>query len=98
VSLVGLMMAAFGVGFLAPVLLVFLELMGIVDPKQLSGARRYAIVVIVVVAAVITPSGDPISMIALAIPLYLFYEIAILIGWLVNRRRAKAANPAVGTA
>jgi sec-independent protein translocase protein TatC len=98
VSLVGLMMAAFGVGFLTPVLLVFLELMGIVDPKQLSGARRYAIVIIVVVAAVITPSGDPISMIALAIPLYLFYEIAILIGWLVNRRRAKAANPAVGTA
>ncbi len=55
VSLVGLMMAAFGVGFLFPVLLVFLELIGVIDYKQLSGARRYAIVAIVVVAAVITP-------------------------------------------
>jgi sec-independent protein translocase protein TatC len=72
--------------------------MGVVDYKQLAGARRYSIVIIVVVSAIITPSGDPISMIALAIPLYLFYEIAILIGWLVSRRRAKAANPAVGTA
>jgi sec-independent protein translocase protein TatC len=99
VSLVGLMMAAFGVGFLFPVLLVFLELIGVIDYKQLSGARRYAIVAIVVVAAVITPSGDPISMLALAIPMYLFYEISVVIGWVVSRRRAKAAaKPAVGTA
>ena len=98
-SLVGLMMAAFGVGFLFPVLLVFLQLMGIIDYKQLSGARRYAIVVITVVAAVITPSGDPISMLALAIPMYVFFEISVVIGWLVSRRRAKtSANAAVGAA
>ena len=47
VSLVGLMMAAFGLGFLFPVLLVFLELMDIIDYKQLAGARRYAAVAIV---------------------------------------------------
>ena len=98
VSLVGLMMAAFGLCFLFPVLLVFLELMDIIDYKQLAGARRYAAVAIVIVAAVITPSGDPISMLALAIPMYVFFEISIAIGWLVKRRRAKAANPAVGTA
>jgi sec-independent protein translocase protein TatC len=93
------MMAAFGVGFLAPVLLVFLELIGVIDHKQLASARRYAIVIIVVVAAVITPSGDPISMLALAIPMYLFFEISVVIGWLVSRRRAKASTKAaVGTA
>ena len=98
VSLVGLMMAAFGLGFLFPVLLVFLELMDIIDYKQLDGARRYAAVAIVIVAAVITPSGDPISMLALARPMYVLFEISIAIGWLVKWRRAKAANPAVGTA
>ena len=92
------MMAAFGAGFLFPVLLVFLQLLGVINYKQLSSWRRYAIVVITVVAAVITPSGDPISMLALAIPMYLFFEVSVLIGWLVSRRRSKAANPAVGTA
>jgi sec-independent protein translocase protein TatC len=98
VSLVGLMMAAFGAGFLFPVLLVFLQLIGVITYKQLSSWRRYAIVLITVIAAVITPSGDPISMLALAIPMYLFFEISVLIGWIVSRRRAKAARPAVGTA
>ena len=47
----------------------------------------------------ITPSGDPISMLALAIPMFLLYWISVVIGWLVSRRRAKAtAEPAVGTA
>jgi sec-independent protein translocase protein TatC len=98
VSLVGLMMAAFGAGFLFPVLLVFLELMGVIDHKQLIGWWRYATVIIVIIAAVITPSGDPISMIALALPMFVLYWACVLIGWLVDRRRAKAANPAVGTA
>jgi sec-independent protein translocase protein TatC len=99
VSLVGLMMAAFGAGFLFPVLLVFLQLAGVLSYKQLLGWWRYATVVIAVIAAVITPSGDPISMLALGIPMFLLYWISVGIGWLVSRRRAKAtAGPAVGTA
>jgi len=99
VSLVGLMMAAFGAGFLFPVLLVFLQLAGVLSYKQLLGWWRYATVVIAVVAAVITPSGDPISMLALGIPMFLLYWVSVGIGWLVSRRRAKAtAEPAVGTA
>jgi sec-independent protein translocase protein TatC len=63
------------------------------------GWWRYATVVIAVIAAVITPSGDPISMLALGIPMFLLYWISVGIGWLVSRRRAKAtAKPAVGTA
>jgi len=89
------MMIIFGAGFEFPVLLVALEIAGVLTPRQLSQARRWAIVAIVVVSAVITPSSDPISMLALAIPLYLFYELAILFGWLFNRRKRKRAARAL---
>lgn len=84
------MMVAFGAGFQFPIVVVFLQLMGVVTPQQLSSFRRFAIVIIFVVAAVITPSADPISLFALALPMCLFYEISILIGRLVKRRRATA--------
>ena len=87
VSLVALMIAAFGVGFEFPVLLVFLQLAGVVRPRQLVEGWRIAIVSIVVLAAVITPSGDPITLIALTVPLVLLYFVAIGVGHLVVRRR-----------
>ena len=80
-------MLAFGIGFLSPVLLVFLQLASIVSPRALIKQWRYAIMGIFVTAAVITPSGDPISMLALAIPLSVLYLVAVLIGWLLTRRR-----------
>ena len=88
VRLVTLMAFAFGVGFQFPVLLVFLQLAGVLTPQQLLGAWRYAIVGIVVLAAVITPSGDPISLAALAGPMLVLYFIAVGIGLLVQRRAA----------
>lgn len=91
VSLVGLMAAAFGIGFLLPVLVVFLQLVNVVQPRTLIRQWRYAIMIIFVLAAVITPSGDPISMLALAVPMTLLYFAAILIGHLVLRRRRLAA-------
>lgn len=87
ITLVVMMMLAFGVGFLSPVLLVFLQLAGAVRPKTLIKQWRFAIMGIFVTAAVITPSGDPISMLALAIPLTFLYLLAVLIGWLLTRRR-----------
>ncbi len=87
ISLVVMMMLAFGVGFLSPVLLVFLQLVSVVTPKTLIKQWRYAIMGIFVAAAVITPSGDPISMLALAIPLSVLYLVAVLVGWLLTRRR-----------
>ena len=85
------MMLAFGIGMEFPVLLVALQLIGVLEPAQLSRWRRYAIVVIALIAAIITPSGDPISMMALATPMYIFYEVSIVIGKVFNRRRRKAA-------
>ncbi|MFZ9444385.1 MAG: twin-arginine translocase subunit TatC, partial [Ilumatobacteraceae bacterium] len=87
VSFVGLMMAAFGIGFEFPVLLVFLQLVGVLRPRQLIEGWRVAIMVIVVLAAVITPSGDPVTLALLSVPLVLFYFIAILIGYLGTRGR-----------
>ncbi len=90
ISLVSLMGLAYGIGFLSPVLIVFLQLVGVVTPQKLVKNWRNAIMVIFLTAAVITPSGDPISMLSLAIPMSLLFWIAVLIGWLLVRRRQPA--------
>ena len=89
VSLVGLMVAAYGIGFEFPVLLVFLQLVGVLSPQTLLKGWRYAVMFIFVVAAVITPSGDPFSMLALAIPMTVFYLISVLIGYVFQKRKKK---------
>ena len=81
------MMLGFGIGFEFPIVLIFLQLADLVEPRTLGKGRRYAIVGIVTLAAVITPSGDPISLAALSIPMYIFYEMSIVIGHLLTRRR-----------
>ncbi len=93
ISLVGLMVAAFGIAFEFPVLLVFLQLAGVLTPQMLLKGWRYAIMAIFVIAAVITPSGDPYSMLALALPMTLFYLISIVIG-LIFQKRKRAAEAA----
>ena len=89
IRLVTLMCAAFGVGFTIPVMLVFLELLDVITPQALLGVWRYALVGTFVVAAAITPSGDPISLLALSVPMIVLYFAAILIGWIVQRRRRR---------
>jgi sec-independent protein translocase protein TatC len=85
VSFVMLVTLAFGLSFLLPVLLVFLELVGVVSPRWLAKYRRYAIFLIFLFAAIITPSSDPYTMTAMALPMYLLYEVAIIIGRLTKR-------------
>ena len=85
-SLVLFMMLAFGAGFEFPVLLVFLQLVGVLTWQRLASWRRYAVVVIFIVDAVITPSGDPISLFALAVPMVVFYEVSILVGRFALKR------------
>lgn len=86
------MMAAFGIGFEFPILLVFLQFAGIIHYRQLIRWRRFAIVGIVALVAVITPSGDPFTLMVLSVPMYLFYEAAIAIGWLRDRRGRRDAT------
>ena len=90
VSLVGLMVAAFGIAFEFPVLLVFLQIVGVLTPQALMRGWRYAVMAIFVIAAVITPSGDPYSMMALAGPMTVFYVVSIFIGKIFQRRKRAA--------
>jgi sec-independent protein translocase protein TatC len=84
-GLVSLMIVAFGIAFEFPVVLVFLLLARVLTTRQLRRWRRPAIVIIVIFAAVITPSQDPYSLFAMAIPMYIFYELSIVVGRLLKR-------------
>ncbi len=87
-SLVTTLLLAFGLCFQLPVVLSLLGMAGIVSSDALRGARRYAIVGVCALAAVVTPP-DPISMLSLAIPLVALYEISIWCVKLIELRRAK---------
>jgi sec-independent protein translocase protein TatC len=76
---------AFGLSFEFPIVLIFLELVGVLSSEKLRKWRRYSILGIAIFAAIITPSSDPYTMLALALPMYLFYEAAIIIGRLMKR-------------
>lgn len=89
-NLVVFMMLAFGLGFEFPIVLIFLQMADVLQADTLRKFRRYAIVGIFILVAIITPSGDPISLLALSIPMVLFYEVSILYGRIRNRRRARA--------
>jgi sec-independent protein translocase protein TatC len=79
------MCVAFGGVFMYPLLVVFLEIAGVVPSSTWRKWRRGAIVVICLVAAVITPSSDPFSFLAMAVPMLVFYEGSILIGRLLKK-------------
>jgi sec-independent protein translocase protein TatC len=93
-QLIAYMMLAFGIGFEFPILLILLQFVGILPTDALRKYRRHAIVGIFIVVAVATPSNDPISLFALSIPMCFFYEVAIVVGRVHNRRKAKAAASA----
>lgn len=88
INFVGFMTLAFGVTFEVPLVLFALGLLGVVDAALLGRYRRYAIVAIFLLAAVVTPSQDPYTMTVMAVPLYLLYEGAILALRVVARRDA----------
>jgi sec-independent protein translocase protein TatC len=79
------MLLAFGVTFELPVVTFFLARIGVVTHRTLLGSARYAIVVIFIVAAVLTPGPDVASQLLMATPLLILYAISIGIAWLVGR-------------
>ena len=95
-SLVTTLLLAFGLSFQLPVVLSLAGLAGLISSKMLRAGRRYAIVAVFVVAAIVTPP-DPISQITLAVPLCLLYEISIWCVWLIERRRKREEDEEAGT-
>ena len=67
-----------GLAFELPLVTWLLSLLGLVHKTLLRSYRRHAVVAIVIVAAIITPTGDPFTLTVVAVPLYMLYEMSIL--------------------
>jgi sec-independent protein translocase protein TatC len=93
---VALMTLVFGIAFQTPLVVMFIERIGLVPLKTLVKQQRLIILIMVIIAALITPTIDPVSMTAMAVPLILLYEIGLLAAWVTgrNRRKKKAAEEA----
>lgn len=81
-----------GVVFELPIIIYVLSKMGIMTPKFMRATRRYAVVIILVIAAVVTPTPDIITMMTVSFPLFLLYEASIIISGKVEKNRNKALN------
>ena len=89
------LMFGFGVIFQMPLVVVFLTRIGVVGPAGLARSRRYAILLIVIVAACLTPP-DVFTQIAMAVPMMGLYELSILLSRLVSRKHDEPTFPAPG--
>lgn len=88
VSTIATLVLGSGILFQLPVVIYFLSQIGMVTPKFLRQYRKHAIVIILVIAAIITPP-DPLSQTLIGIPLILLYEFSIFISGMVVRRKAR---------
>jgi hypothetical protein len=80
---------AVGLAFEFPLIIVLLTWIGVLSVEKLRSNRRMVFVILMVSAALITPGGDPVSLSILTIPLYILYELSILSGSFIERRRKK---------
>ncbi len=92
ISLVVRLLVSIGLVFELPVLTTFLARVGILKPEWLASKRKIAIIGAFILAAIITPTFDPINQSLVAIPLVVLYEMSILLAKLVYRRNKEAAT------
>ena len=86
ISLALRFLLVFGLAFEFPVFLFAAAAAGLLSSQQLKQGRRWAVLIIVVLGAVVTPTGDPLTLLALSIPLYLLYEVTIVLVKLILRK------------
>jgi sec-independent protein translocase protein TatC len=86
-SLVLSMLLGFGIVFEVPVIIAFLSMIGLVSADFLAKYRRHAIIVNVIAAALITPTGDPFNLALMAVPMILFYEIGVLLARILGKKK-----------
>jgi len=83
------MLLAFGLVFEFPLAALFAARIGLIDTKFMNRNRKYAIIIIFIAAAVLTPGPDVISQLLLAFPLWFLYELSVIMVWFVRPRPAK---------
>ncbi|MFD0939158.1 twin-arginine translocase subunit TatC [Pedobacter boryungensis] len=79
-----------GIIFQLPVVIFVLSKLGVMTPQFMRKNRRYAAILILIVAAVVTPTADPFTMMIVAMPLFLLYELSIMISANIQRKKLKA--------
>ena len=89
VSTITILVLSSGLLFQLPIVIFFLTKVGIVTPQLLRTYRKHAVVAILVIGAVITPSSDPLSLSLISIPLYFLYEISIFVSRIEVKRKEK---------
>ena len=89
VSTITILVVSCGLLFQLPIVIFFLTKVGIVTPTLLKSFRKHAVIAILVIGAVITPSSDPLSLSLISIPLYFLYEISIFISTIELKRKLK---------
>ncbi|PKN51649.1 MAG: twin-arginine translocase subunit TatC [Deltaproteobacteria bacterium HGW-Deltaproteobacteria-13] len=82
----------FGISFELPIFIFFLTKLGIVNAAMLSKQRRYAILIIFIVAAILTPSPDALSQVLMAIPLMFLYEVSIFVSRFAQKGKVESAS------
>ncbi len=92
ISFITRVMFAMGVVFQTPLVLLFLSKLGLVNAKQLRSFRKYAVLLTSVVAAIITPTPDPLNMMLVMLPLYLLYEVGVLLVWVTGSKKKPASE------
>jgi sec-independent protein translocase protein TatC len=93
-SLVLLLEMAFGIIFELPVLMALLSLIGLIHSRTLFKYQRHAIVASLILAAVITPTGDAVNLAFMAVPMMLCYELGVLLVWMMEKMRKESAGKA----
>ena len=82
-----LFLIGFGLVFQIPLIIFVLVMFGVVTPETLGRYRRHAFVAIIVIAAMITPTGDPINLMIMAVPMYILFEIGLWVSRIFLRKR-----------
>ena len=91
-SFCSMLLLAFGLVFELPLIIAFLAKLGIVDARMLSRNRRYVILGIFIVAAILTPGPDVMSQLMMAIPLLFLYEVGIWVAKIIGKKRRSEAS------
>lgn len=78
-----------GIVFELPIIIYVLAYLNVTTARQLAGYRRYALVIVIIIAAFITPTGDPVNLMLLALPMYLLYEVGIILARFVPNAKPK---------